>query len=137
MNKAVIPEWLDVPTIQEWQLHRLMNNLYYAGNAYKMFPGLFIQAFYFRKDGIDSVEVSGRKLRVLKTLSKTDLQWYSDTLFVHPHTALQIQMANKLLVIGFWAQNLDELKTWIQEQIPHADTSDLVQRVFTRPIDMD
>lgn len=132
-----IPEWMDVPVIEEWQLTRMMDNLYYAGYVYREFPGLISLGFFFREDGIDLLEYSGRRFRVLKTLSKADLQWYRDVFFIHPHTVLQIPMKDKLLLVGFWADNLADLKKWIREQIPHADTSDLIARVFTRPIDMD
>lgn len=118
-----------IPKIQEWQLHRLLDSL---SRSKSSFPGLWVNAFYIRHDGIDEVQFSALyKPRVVKTMGQRDIQWYRDTWFSLPHAAVQVGFNDKVLVVGFWADNMQPLRDWLKEKMPDVDTLDSTERILS------
>ena len=127
-------EWMNIPSIQEWQLHKLLRDLYHP-TTYKFFPGLLVQGFVFQLEGIDQVNfMSGRPVTVKRSMSALDIQFFRDTLFTRRHKVLQIPFQTSTLMVGFWADNQDQLEQWIQEQLPDVDTSYHSERPFIRQV---
>lgn len=104
-----------IPVVQEWQLRRLLDKLYFEGNIQKMFPGFFSKAYRLRAEGVDWVDVSGHRIRVVKTMSRDELQYDQDVFFRIPHRAVQMTHNNKLLVVGFWCDNITDFEKWLKE----------------------
>lgn len=122
---------LELTTIPQWQLRKLVDVLSYSmADIREEFPGFQTQAYYVRDSGVDWVEASGGRLRVVKTLSKSDLQYHRDVFFTHPHRALQVVLDHKVLVIGFWCQELDRFMEWLKEMLPDVDTNFNSERVL-------
>lgn len=113
-----------IPVVQEWQLQRLLDHIYYnQPTVERKFPGLFFKMYLIRPEGIDWVEWAGRRYRVVKTMGKEDLKFDRDLFWIHPHRALQVDYKSKALTVGFWCENLDQFVDFIKEIIPDVDTS--------------
>lgn len=125
----------EVPEVTEWQLKRLMTELYFT-NAYREFHGLYVQAFIFHPESISQVDWRWKWVEV-KTMGMADINWFKDTLFREPHYVLQVKRTTSILYVGFWSDELDKLKEWIKEQMPDVSTINPEQRIFSRQIPME
>lgn len=114
--------------IHQWQLQRLLLELDKPRRAYRerrafwftdgaMFEG------HFRMNG--SVSKAGR-------LSNQTVQYYEDTLFCMPHTAVAVRYHGQVLVVAFWsfldAFDIPDLETRIGEIL-----NDTVEDTFVNP----
>ncbi len=127
-----------VPIVEEWQLRRLLDKLYFGGEQMrKHFPGLFTKAYYLRAEGVDWVDVEGRRIRVVKTMSRDELQFDQDVFFRQPHRAVQLQHNNKLLVVGFWCENIQDFDKWLKEELRNVDTFASAARILFGQIPLD
>lgn len=115
---------MTILTIQEWQMRRLMTDL---AHVEKQFHQLRYYMFWVREDGIDEVILLNRRPHTMKTLSKHQVQWYHDTWFTIEHVAIQVEYPDRKLVIGFWADDIDNVIEWMKGELKDVDTTSLTK----------